>query len=161
MGLEISEARPDDAEAVWALLEPTFRASDTYAIDRDISRDAALGYWFSEKTYLARFEGELVGTYYIQRNRPGGGAHYCNCGFVTGPAARGKGVARAMLAHALTEAAALGFEGMVFNFVVATNTRAIAIWEGAGFDVVGQVPGAFRAPDGSDANALVMFKRLA
>ena len=35
---------------------------------------------------------------------------------------------------------------MQFNFVVSTNTRAIALWEPFGFDVVGRLPGALEHP---------------
>ena len=60
----------------------------------------------------------------------------------------------------LTEAVAAGFRAMQFNFVVSTNTRALAIWERAGFDVVGRLPGAFHHPEQGDVDALVMFKTL-
>ena len=33
---------------------------------------------------------------------------------------------------------------MQFNFVVSTNTRAVALWEKMGFQVVGTLPKAFR-----------------
>ena len=85
---------PGDEETIWSMLEPVFRAGQTYAIDPGISRDDALGYWLAANAYLAEADIPL-GTFYIQPNRPGGGAHYCNCGFVTAPAAQGRGVARA------------------------------------------------------------------
>lgn len=154
----IRPAGPGDADAIWTMLEPVFRAGLTYAIDAAITREDALAYWMAAHPFIAEGARPL-GTFYIQPNRPGGGAHYCNCGFVTATGAEGRGVARAMLDHALTTAARLGFEGVVFNFVVATNTRAIALWERAGFEIVGRVPGAFRA-GGQDTDALVMFRRL-
>ena len=157
--MRIRAAKTADGDRIWAMLEPVFRAGETYAIDRDVTREAALAYWLGERAYVAEIDGAACGTFYIQRNRPGGGAHYCNCGFVTGPGQQGRGVARAMLAFALDEAKALGFEAMVFNFVVASNTRAVALWQRYGFEEVGRVPGAFRGVSG-DADALVMFKRL-
>lgn len=162
MTVTVSPAGPEDDDAIWAMLEPVFRAGDSYAIDRDISQAAALTYWRapSNDTFIAA-EGDLaLGTYYLKRNQGGGGAHVCNCGFVTSPAARGKGVARAMLAHALQTARAQGFHAMQFNFVVSTNTRAIAIWDSAGFDIVGRLPGAFDHPEHGRVDALVMFKTL-
>lgn len=162
MTVTITPAAPDDEDAIWAILEPVFRAGDTYAIDRDIPRAAALAYWMaaSNHSYIAAAGDQILGTYYLKRNQGGGGAHVCNCGFATGPAVQGKGVARAMLAHALQAARTLGFEAMQFNFVVSTNTRAIAIWEGAGFDVVGRLPGAFDHPTQGRVDALVMYKTL-
>lgn len=161
-GLAIRRATPDDAPTLWALLKPVFRAGDTYAIERDIGRDAALDYWLggSHLAFLAEDAGTPLGTYYICPNQRGGGAHVCNCGFVTAPAARGRGVARAMLAHALDTGREMGFAAMQFNFVVSTNIRAIEIWQSAGFDAVGRLPGAFRHPQAGFVDALVMFRRL-
>lgn len=156
----IRDADGRDADTIWAMLEPVFRAGNTYAIARDISRAAALDYWMSEHVFLAEEAGQPLGTFYIQRNRPGGGAHYCNCGFVTAPGSEGRGVARAMLESALDKARALGFEAMVFNFVVASNVRAVALWQRYGFEEVGRVHGAFRSSAGEDADALVMFRQL-
>ena len=93
-------------------------------------------------------------------NQKGGGAHVCNCGFATAPAARGKGVARAMLDHALTTARDMNFRAMQFNFVVATNIRAIKIWHDNGFAEVGRLPLAFHHPTKGYVDALVLFKTL-
>lgn len=149
-------------DALWALLEPTFRAGDTYAIDADISRADALAYWTGapRRAFMVEEDGQVLGTYYVTPNQKGGGRHVCNCGFVTGPAARGKGIARTMLAHALDTAKEIGFYAMQFNFVVSTNTRAIDIWKRAGFDVVGTLPGAFNHPEAGLVDAYVMYKVL-
>ncbi len=162
MSLSLRRASPADHPMIWAILEPVFRAGDTYTIDTDISREAALAYWAApgNLVYVAEDDGAVLGTFYIKRNQAGGGSHVCNCGFATSPAARGRGVARAMLDLALSEAVLAGFRAMQFNFVVSTNTRAIAIWERAGFDVVGRLPGAFHHPEQGDVDALVMFKTL-
>ena len=69
-------------------------------------------------------------------------------------------MARAMLAFSLEEAKRLGFEAMQYNFVLASNTRAVATWERAGFEIVGRQPRAFRAPDGAYTDALVMHRFL-
>jgi len=65
-----------------------------------------------------------------------------------------------MLAHSLDEARQKGYRAMQYNFVIATNTRAIATWQRAGFDVVGRLPGAFHHPTEGYVDALVMFKSL-
>ncbi|MEY8881259.1 hypothetical protein [Donghicola sp. XS_ASV15] len=41
----IRPATPQDSDAVWVMLEPVFRAGETYAIPTDISKEAALAYW--------------------------------------------------------------------------------------------------------------------
>ncbi|AXS39756.1 N-acetyltransferase [Breoghania sp. L-A4] len=160
---------PSDDGAMWAMLQPVFSAGDTYAVDRDIGRDAALAYWRGGHEVFIAEDGAkdpagngaaALGTYYIGPNQKGGGAHVCNCGFVTADAARGRGVARRMLAHALETARARGFRAMQFNFVVSTNTRAIAIWQSHGFEIVGRLPGAFLHPREGYVDALVMYLDL-
>ncbi len=151
---------PDDEDSVWGMLAPVFRAGDTYAVDSDISREDALDYWLAAHGYLAELDGAPVGTFYIRPNQQGGGAHVCNCGYITREAAQGKGVARAMLAFSLTEAKTLGFEAMQYNFVLATNTRAIDTWTRAGFNEIGRIPRAFRLPDNSYTDALILHRFL-
>ncbi len=158
--IEIRSYAAADAAAVWDILCPIFRAGDTYAVDPEISESDALAYWTANHCFVAEAGGEILGTYYLKTNQPGGGAHVCNCGFATSPAARGRGIARAMLAHSLEQAVALGYRAMQFNFVLASNTRAVDTWQRAGFDVVGRLPNAFRHPETGYVDALVMFKDL-
>ena len=162
MSLIIRPAQTKDHDAIWAILKPVFRAGDTYTIDRDISRANALDYWCgtAHAAFVAEYSGEILGTYYMRRNQAGGGAHVCNCGYMTAKAAQGRGVARAMLDHSLAEAPRRGYRAMQYNFVVATNTRAIATWEKAGFRTVGRLPAAFRHPADGYVDALVMWKDL-
>ena len=65
-----------------------------------------------------------------------------------------------MLDFSLEEARRQGYRAMQYNFVVATNDRAIATWERAGFRTVGRLPGAFRHPSEGYVDALVMWKDL-
>ena len=144
------------------MLEPVFRAGETYCIPRDIAREDALAQWFEEghDVFLAEEDGIARGTYYLCANQKGGGAHVANCGFVTGPESRGMGVARRMLEHALRRARSRGFRAMQFNFVVSTNQRAIAIWESYDFRVAGRLAGAFNHPQLGYVDALIMYKTL-
>lgn len=160
--MDIRRATDDDHIGVWEILEPVFRAGDTYTIDADISRDDALAYWFDvqKQTFVAEADGRIIGTYYIRANQAGGGAHVCNCGYMTHPAARGQGVARAMLEHSLDLAPRIGYRAMQYNFVVSTNTRAVQTWQRYGFDIVGTLPMAFHHPQLGDVDAYVMYKHL-
>ena len=49
---------------------------------------------------------------------------------------------------------------MQFNFVLASNTRAVALWRRHGFNQIGRQPRAFRMPDGTYTDALIMHKFL-
>jgi ribosomal protein S18 acetylase RimI-like enzyme len=151
-----------DADAIWDIVEPTIRAGETYALPPDWPSDDALAYWSSpgHTVFVAEDGGAAVGTYYIRANQRGGGDHVANCAFITATAAGGRGVATAMCAHALRYAAAAGYGAMQFNFVVSTNTRAIALWRRFGFEIVGRLPGAFRHKTLGPVDALVMYRKL-
>ena len=158
----VRRASPADRDAIWRIIEPVIRAGETYALPRDMEAEAALAYWLGpdRETFVAVAAPGIVGTYYLRPNQLGGGAHVCNCGYVTAAAAAGQGVARAMCAHSLDHAKARGFTAMQFNFVIASNTRAVALWRSFGFAVVGRLPGAFRHPALGFVDALVMYRAL-
>lgn len=160
--LTIRPAAEGDRAAIWSILEPMIRAGETYTIPRDISEAEALAYWLGpdRETFVAERDGLVLGTYYIRANQPGGGAHVCNCGYVTSEAARGQGVAGAMCADSLDRARRRGFRAMQFNFVIATNAGAIRLWERMGFATIGRLPGAFAHPRLGYVDALVMYRPL-
>lgn len=160
--MEIRPYRATDAGEVWCILEPVLRAGDTYALPSDWNRDEALAFWCmpGHQVFVAEDQGIICGAYYLQANQKGGGSHVANCGFVTATQATGRGIARTMCAHALELAHAQGFRAMQFNFVVASNTRAVALWKSFGFEVVGTLPQAFLHPALGYVDALVMFRRL-
>jgi ribosomal protein S18 acetylase RimI-like enzyme len=158
----IRPAEPRDDDAIWAILEPTFRAGETYPIPREVSRAEALAYWRTpgHAVFVAEDGGKIVGTYYLRANNKGGGAHVANCGYMVAPGAMGRGVARAMCDHSLGIARERGFTAMQFNFVIASNERAVKLWQSMGFDIVGTLPGAFQHPARGLVDAYVMVRRL-
>ena len=160
--LTVRAARPDDADAIWTILEPMIRAGDTYTLPREMSREAALAFWFASghEVFVAEEDGGVVGTYFLRANQAGGGSHVANCGYVTAARAAGKGVARAMCGHSLEHAKSRGFRAMQFNFVVSSNERAVRLWKSFGFEIVGRLPEAFRHPSGNYADAYVMYRLL-
>jgi ribosomal protein S18 acetylase RimI-like enzyme len=154
-----------DWDDVWAILEPIFRAGETYAYPRDISEADARRKWTSAPNEVFVAEdpraATIVGTYFVRPNQEGQGAHVCNCGYAVSAQASGRGVASAMCEHSQGHALARGFRAMQFNLVVATNDRAVRLWTRLGFTIVGTLPGAFRHPRLGFVDAYVMFKRLA
>ena len=160
--MQIRISQPDDADSIWAILEPTIRAGETYTLPRDMSRQEALAYWFApqHEVFVAQADAQILGTYFLQPNQQGGGSHVANCGYVTAPWATGRGVARAMCAHSLERARERGFRAMQFNFVVSTNDRAVALWRSFGFEIVGRLPGAFHHPTAGLVDAFVMYRSL-
>lgn len=163
MGLDIRQARRGtDDDIVWDILRPAVESGETFCADPAGGKPGGLAYFWpaTAQARIVEADGLPLGCYSLRPNQTGNGAHVCNAAYCTTPAARGKGVARAMLAHSLDEAKRQGYRAMQYNFVVATNTRAIATWQRAGFDIVGRLPAAFRHPTEGYVDALVMFKSL-
>ncbi len=161
-GLLIRPATEADRDAIWSILNQVYAAGETYCMPRDVTRDEALTDWFAApfRVFVAEQDGGILGTSHVGANRAGGGSHVANASFATDPAARGKGVARQLLHHATNWARGMGFRAMQFNFVVATNADAVHLWQKAGFQVVGRLPGAFCHPRLGYVDALVMYHDL-
>ena len=158
----IRRAADADADRIWSILQPVIRAGETYTLPRDMTRDAALAYWFApeHEVFVAEEDGEVAGTYFLQPNQKGGGAHVANCGYMTALHAMGRGIARAMCAHSLERARERGFRSIQFNFVVSTNERAVKLWQSFGFQVIGVLPEAFLHPTRGYVNSFVMHRSL-
>jgi ribosomal protein S18 acetylase RimI-like enzyme len=158
----IRPATDGDADSIWRIFHAVVSAGDTYSFAPDTDRAGALDLMMEQPlaTYVAEVDGEVAGCFYIKPNQPGLGAHVCNAGFMVAPDVQRRGLGRAMGAFALEEAKRLGFSAMIFNFVVATNTGAIALWESFGFEILGTVPGAFNHARLGPTDTHVMFRRL-
>jgi ribosomal protein S18 acetylase RimI-like enzyme len=161
-GILIRPAGPADRAAIWRVLAPVIREGETYTLPRDMTEDAVLAYWLApaHEVFVAEQEGAVHGTYYMRPNQPGGGSHVANCGYVVARGAEGRGLARAMAEHSLTSARQRGYRAMQYNFVIASNERAVRLWQALGFDIVGRLPGAFAHPRLGLVDALVMYRKL-
>lgn len=153
-----------DWPAIWPFLRTTFEAGDTYAFSPRSTEAEIHRAWIElpSATYVAcDSDGRVVGTYFIKPNHPGLGSHVCNCGYVVAPESQGQGIAAAMCEHSQREAVSLNFRAMQFNLVVATNERAIRLWQKLGFSVAGTLPRAFHHQRLGYVNALIMYKEFA
>lgn len=159
--MNIRPALDTNHSAIWSILEPVIQAGETYTLPHNSTAREALDYWFGpgHTVFVAENDDlQIVGTYYLRANQHGGGSHVANCGYVTAQWASGRGVARAMCAHSLAYARTHGYRAMQFNFVVSTNTRAVKLWQSAGFAIVGRLPEAFHHPTLGFVEALVMYR---
>ena len=162
MTLSIRPATEADWADIHRIIAPVLAAGETYAIDTDLDEAGVKAYWLmpAHEVFVAVLDGAIVGTYYLMANQRGGGAHVANCGYMTAPEARGKGVARAMCLQSLDRARERGFRAMQFNHVVSTNVGAVALWQKLGFQIVGTLPKAFNHPVHGYVDSYVMFQTL-
>ncbi len=160
--LAIRAAVAADFPAVLDLFRRVVASGDTYAYPPGASPDQARRWWLDPPAmpFVAEDDGRIVGTYSLRSNQPGLGDHVANCGYMTEPESRGRGIASAMCVHSLATARDAGFTAMQFNFVVASNTGAIRLWQRHGFAIVGRVPAAFRHALQGPTDVLVMHRLL-
>ncbi len=148
---------------MWALLEPVFRAGETFPHDPSITETEARRAWVEQSQAVmvaVEATGALVGTYYLRPNSLALGAHVANAGYVVAEHCRRQGIGSRLCQHSLQAARRLGFRAMQFNLVVSTNTAGLLCWQRNGFQVVGTLPGAFRHGRLGYVDALVMVQGL-
>ncbi len=152
-----------DWTGIWRIIEPVFRAGETYAFSPEITEEEARAVWIEapSATFVAvDEENQIVGTYFIKPNQPALGAHVCNCGYIVAEKARNKGIASRMCRHSQEEALSRKFRAMQYNLVVTSNTIAIRLWKKHGFAIIGTLPKAFNHQQLGLTDALVMYKLL-
>ncbi|QPN56537.1 GNAT family N-acetyltransferase [Synechococcus sp. CBW1107] len=123
--LQIRPYEAGDWPAVWALLEPVFRAGETFPHDPAISEAEAQLAWVEQsQAVMVAVDpaGAVVGTYYLRPNSLALGAHVANAGYVVAENCRRQGIGSRLCQHSLQAARRLGFRAMQFNLVVSTNT---------------------------------------
>ena len=160
--VRIRTATAGDADAIWRIFHAVVVAGDTYTFEADTARPEAEAYFFGDRitSFLAELDGHVVGMYKLIANRDGRGSHVANASFMVDPRVQGHGVGRAMGEHCLREARRAGYLAMQFNFVVSTNTAAVALWQRLGFTIVGTAPNAFRHSTLGLVDAYVMHRFL-
>ena len=161
--LQIRPYEQADWPGVWALLEPVFRAGETFPHNPSITETEAQVAWVAQSQAVmvaVDAAGALVGSYYLRPNSLALGAHVANAGYVVAKHVRRQGVGSRLCQHSLQAARGLGFRLMQFNLVVSTNTAGIRCWQRNGFQIVGTLPGAFRHSQLGYVDALVMVQAL-
>ena len=151
-----------DFDDIWPIFHAIVNKGDTYAYPRDTNKEQAQNLWLEMPliTYVVEKNSVILGTYFIKTNQTGAGEHVCNCGYMVAPAAQGQGLATLMCQHSQRQALELGYKAMQFNFVAASNTGALKLWQKLGFATVGCLPKAFLHPQLGYIDAMVMYKWL-
>ena len=162
--MEIRDATDDDWPLIWPFYRTIVEAGETYAIDPQITEEQARRQWMQAPpgaTFVAvDGDGFVVGSASVYPNRPAAGAHVASASFMVDPARSGGRVGRALAEHVVDWAREQGFRSMQFNAVVETNTRAVRLWEGLGFEILATVPEAFRHPTEGYVGLLIMYRCL-
>ncbi|MCR9016798.1 GNAT family N-acetyltransferase [Aquiflexum gelatinilyticum] len=162
MNLIFRLGNPKDHKSLWEIIRPIIRKGGTYVFSPDSLEQEMMEYWMStdKSTYVAEMDGKIVGTFYLKPNQPGLGNHICNAGFMVDEKESGKGIGRQMGLFALAEAKKAGYLAMQYNYVISTNQAAVKLWQSLGFDIIGEIPEAYRHPEKGLVGVYVMCKKL-
>lgn len=160
--IEIRKYREEDKESVWQIIKFVISGGDSFTDAPGSEREEMLEGWCSAEkhTYVAVSDGEIVATFYIKPNQPGLGSHIANGSYMVAPEARRTGVGRLIGEFSIEEAKRLGFHAMQFNFVVKSNEKAVKLWQSLGFEIIGEIPEAFRHAENGLTNAYIMYRKL-
>jgi ribosomal protein S18 acetylase RimI-like enzyme len=158
----LREIGADEFVRVWPIFQSVIAGGDTYSYPADMRFEQARDMWTvpPSRCFVAECDGKVLGAYLLKPNQPGLGDHVANAGYMVSPTARGQGIAGMMCEHSMEQARCAGFTAMQFNFVVSTNTTAVRLWQRHGFQIVGQVPGAFRHAVHGPTDVYVMHREL-
>lgn len=139
---------PADWPQVWEFFDEIVQDGETYAYPLDLTSEQARELWTMAppgQTVVYEGSGAILGSATMGPNRPGRGSHVGTASFMVSPAARGRGVGRALGQYVVQWHRDHGFHAIQFNAVVETNTAAVRLWQSLGFEVVGTVPEAFES----------------
>jgi GNAT superfamily N-acetyltransferase len=159
---KIRSATASDWPAIWKIFRSIVQRGDTYAFSPELDEKSALKIWFAPgaQVFVTDAERRVVGTFFVKPNQPGLGSHVANAGFMVDPKMHGAGIGRAMGEYALAWAKQQGYQAMQFNFVVSTNTGAVALWKKLGFTIIGTIPRGFHHAQLSYVDVYVMHREL-
>jgi GNAT superfamily N-acetyltransferase len=160
--MRIAEIDASGFARLWPIFHEVLAGGDVYVFPPDLDQATACALWTTSPAhcFIAELDGEVVGGYTIKPNQPGLGDHVANAGYMVAPAMRGRGIASALCEHSMAQARQAGFTAMQFNFVVASNTVAVKLWQRHGFDIVGTVPAAFRHATLGPTDIHIMHRQL-
>jgi GNAT superfamily N-acetyltransferase len=142
----IRAAEDRDWPQTYAFFTLIVAAGQSYAYPEALSSAEARALWTGPPAarVVVAVDGDTVlGSAQMGPNRPGRGSHVATGSFMVAPAARGRGVGRALGTDLISWARSSGYSGIQFNAVVETNTVAVRLWQSLGFRIIGTVPEAF------------------
>ncbi|WP_199295771.1 GNAT family N-acetyltransferase [Trichocoleus sp. FACHB-591] len=173
MSAKLDRMQLADREWVRELLNIVIIEGQTYPQIQPLSESEFAAYWTTHDAFVVRgvsdLEGQdlggqelpnILGAFYLKPNFLGRCSHLCNAGFIVESSLRGQGIGRWMGESMLAIATAQGYEAVIFNLVFATNTPSISLWQSLGFSTIGRIPEAVQLSDGSQSDALILYRSL-
>ena len=86
--------------------------------------------------------------------------HIANASYAVKNTCRGKGAGKVIVEHCLFIAKQKGFKVLQFNAVVASNVKAVKLYENLGFVKLGTVPKGFENKEGVFEDIILFYHTL-
>ena len=160
VGMRIRAYQRADVPQMRAIWNEVVRAGDAFPQFDELADDAEAEAFFESQTRTAVAvddDGRVLGLYILHPNNIGRCSHTANTSYAVDSAARGQGVGRALVQDSLDNLVPCGFRGLQFNAVVASNVRAIRLYESMGFDRIGVIPGGFLNGEGVYEDMIIFY----
>ena len=151
MSIKIREMIPNDLSYIIDIWNEVVSAGTAFPQNEifDISSGEK---FFASQSYVGVAEDEknqVVGVYILHPNNIGRCGHISNASYAVKGTERGKHIGEALVRDCLKIAKQLGFGILQLNVVVATNVRALRLYEKIGFIKLGTIPKGFLKSDGT------------
>ncbi len=144
MALEIRPYRESDLEGMRAIWNAIVEAGNAFPQVYPLSAEEAAEFFAQQSlSAVAVIDDVVFGLYILHPNNVGRCGHVANASYGVAERSRGLGLGRELVKDSLVQAARLGFRGIQFNAVVASNVGAMHLYEDLGFTRVGTIPGGY------------------
>jgi L-amino acid N-acyltransferase YncA len=150
-----------DVEAMCEIWNGIIMEGNAFPQEEILTKEEAETF-FAEQSYtgVAVDGDQVVGLYSLHPNNVGRCGHIANASYAVRPGERGRQIGESLVLDSIQIAASLSFQILQFNAVVASNERAIKLYQKLGFEPLGRIPGGFRLPSGVYQDILLFYIRL-
>ncbi len=158
---EVRPYREEDVPAMTALWNAVVETGAAFPQTDPMTEEEARAF-FAEQSHaaVATVAGRVAGLYILHPNNVGRCGHVANASYAVASGLRGHGLGRQLVEDSLRQAGKLGFRGLQFNAVVASNERARALYESLGFAYIGTIPGGFRNKDDEYEDMRIYYREV-
>lgn len=161
MSIDIRTYTDDDLDAICGIWNSVIEEGNAFPYEKALSLRQAKSFFAEQtRTAVATLDGEVVGLYVLHPNNVGRCGHIANASYAVRAGIRGQSVGEYLVRDSIESARAHGFRIIQFNAVVATNARAIHLYNKIGFKRLGTIPAGFRMDDGSYSDITLFYISL-
>jgi L-amino acid N-acyltransferase YncA len=152
---------PSDVETMREIWNGIIVEGNAFPQEELLTKEEAETF-FAEQSYTGvAVEGDhVLGLYILHPNNVGRCGHIANASYAVRPGERGRYVGESLVLDSIRIAASLSFHILQFNAVVASNDRAIKLYQKLGFEPLGRILGGFRLPGDVYQDILLYYIRL-